>query len=273
MELNQIEKSFKQAISELNRINGRLYVLNSFVTQTKDRIEKESSISHELMTSGLAFRDITLDKEAESNLFMSTDYYRLHRLNLNDEVDMIISRESLFQVSQAYEIVESFLYSLVAELIRLKSSLQLFVNTNTNSSTFASIRKALKGFGERKNNRHLLSILRANASVFREFEKENIYDLDFEQWYEMLSEVRHCVTHSRSVVTPEIKKALPKCFNDFFEIKKYGEEEVIFVNESNGREIISRIADYIFLVYKAVAELCYETEINFHSIVPILNPE
>jgi len=41
---------------------------------------------------------------------------------------MIISRESLFQIAQAYEIVESFLYNLVAELIRLKSSLHLFVS-------------------------------------------------------------------------------------------------------------------------------------------------
>lgn len=269
MELTKLEQFYKTAMEELSNVNGRTYVLNSFVTQSKERIDTDPRVGHDLITSGLPFRDVTLAKGSD-NLHMSTNFYNLSRANLKEEVDMILSRECLFQISQAYEILESFLYNMVAEFINTKTTFGVFIDPKSNSSTFSSTRKALKTLSDRKNNKHLLGIIRSNSSVFREHEKENIYDLDFQKWYDMISEVRHCITHSRMQVTKEFSSSLPSCFTDYFEVKSYNNEDTLFLDYQHCSELLTRISDYMFLIFKAITEDCTSQPVNFASIQHII---
>jgi hypothetical protein len=86
----------------------------------------------------------------------------------------------------------------------------------------------------------------------------------------MFSEVRHCVTHSRMAITKDQQNRLPKCFENYFEIKTHGGVEVVYVTPYNTKEMISRIADYIFLIYKAVVETSSKTNVTFESIEPLI---
>lgn len=269
MELTQIETSFKIAVEDLTQINGRIFVLNSFVTQTKLRIENDERVGNQLISAALPIRDITVDKNT-TNLFLSSDHYNLDRNNLNSEVDMILSRECLFQISQAYEILETFLYDSVTELIRLNNNLHLFVDNKVNESTFSSIRKALKSLNDRKNNRHLIGILRANCPVFTKHITDNIYDIDFEEWYEMLSEVRHCITHNRTEITNEMQNAMPVYYKLYFKNVDYVKSKVVFVDFQKCSELLSKIADFIFFVFKSITEKSLDVIVDFKTIQHII---
>jgi hypothetical protein len=146
--LNKYEQSFANTVNELKDILGRTNVLDSFINQSKQLIHDNSLIGEELITSCLTFRNVTLQGNVP-NLYL-TEAYSLGRYNLTDEVDMILSRECLFQVSQSYEILESYLYDMVAEFILKESKLNIFLNGTTAATSFESIRKELKNFKDRK---------------------------------------------------------------------------------------------------------------------------
>jgi hypothetical protein len=195
----------------------------------------------------------------------------LNRRNLTDEVDIIVSRECLFYVAQAYEILESYLYDQVAEYIIKKSTFHLFVNVKSNSSTPASIRRSLKALNDRKNNRHLLGILRANSSIYAKHEKVNIYDRDFSEWFEMLGEVRHCITHMRMELTNDTINAMPKSFKLYFQSRPRDNGLLLFLEYDKCSELMSNIADYVFFVYKSIVETCSTDKVTFETIYPIFS--
>ncbi|SEO11446.1 hypothetical protein SAMN05192574_105356 [Mucilaginibacter gossypiicola] len=270
MKLNQLDTSLKSGIEELGLISGRLFVLDRFVNQTKENINNNPTIGNELMGSGLAFWDVTIHKE-DSLLYMPSNVYRLTRNNLKDEIDRILSREYLFQISQAYEVLETFLYDNVAELVLLLGSrAKLPDDYRSNKGTFVSIRKALKSLNNRTNNRHLTNIIRENSIPFCQNEKDNPFEINFNTWYEMLSEVRHCTTHRRMRLTSDIKHKLPVLFYDYMGIYKVGNAEYIYIEYEGCSKTLSMIAQYMFLIYKTVTDTCYGKTINFSHIQHIL---
>jgi len=245
-----------------------LIVLELFVENSKEIIDKDEKLGHPLVVTYLIFSDVTLKEDVNNKV--STGEYLLHRSNLSDEVNMILSREYLFQIAQAYEIVETFLYNQVSEFINSKNSLQLFIDQRSNVSSTKSIRKALKTFSDRKNNRHLLNIIRSNCDIYSEYERSNIYDLDFGQWYEMFSEVRHCITHSKMAMTPELKDSHDAFFKKHFRIKKYDDKEILYIERLEALTLFSRIADFVLLIHKAISKECFQIDVNLESIKPIL---
>jgi hypothetical protein len=272
MKLTQFDKSFRSAITELNVMNGRLFVLEAFIKQAKGQIEKDrQGLSSEIfMASGLAFRDLTLIN-AKFNLFMSSDTYTISLLNLQEEIDMIISRECLFHVAQAYEILESYLYDQVAEFIRIKSPFHLFLPSNSKTSSFKSIRVALKSLDDRKNNRHLIRIIRANSKVFADHETFNIHNIDYNDWFEMLGQIRHCITHMRMQLSADTTNTLPKCYSIYFAKRSYREIEFLFLDYGNCRNLLSDIAAYMLLIYKSLVETCFDHKIDFQVLTALFN--
>jgi hypothetical protein len=267
MELNKIQKHFKAAIEELTLIAGRNGVLFSLMVQSTERINGNQDIGHRLISAGLPFYDITVKEKPDTH--MTCEQYKLNRDNLNDEVSMIMNRERLFYISQAYEVLESYLYNQVSNLIMLSGDFQVFVDPQKNTSTFASTRKALKGLGDRKNNQHLINILRANCDLFALHESSNIYNVDFKHWFIMLSLVRNCVIHNRSEVTKEIKNALPKCYLDRFTIVDKDEMKMLQINFGHCSQLLLDIANYMFFVHKAIIKRCYKIDLNITSVKEI----
>lgn len=264
MELNTQERSFKTAMDDLKQILGAVMVLEVMVSKSKDQIDNDKRIGHDLIVGSLSFRNIAANKD-KPNLYL-TDSYVLGRSNLDEEVDMILSRESLFQIAQAYELLETFLYDIVADLILLKGGLNIFIDNSTSVSDFQSIRKALKSLNDRQNNKHLIGLIRANCPAFKSFEKANIYDFDFAQWYQVLGDVRHCITHNRMVVNANLKTSLSKCFKDHLVTKIYLNNEYLYATPTMCRNLLSRIADFTFFCYKSVSEASYKHSVDFQNI-------
>lgn len=264
MIMNQFDIAFKSAITEVRLVDARLGVLGALIQQAKDRITGNPNIGEDLISTIFPFRDLTLVNPCD-NLFAPNDAYSLTQLNLVDEVNFILSRESLFQIAQAYEIAETYLYNQVSEFIRLNSNLTLPVDYKPKSASFSDIRLALKRLNGRTNNRHLLGILRKNSNTFQHYETTNIYNYDFEAWFEMFSEVRHSVTHGRLHFNTHLQPLLPY-FEKYFSVKVIEGEDLIFTNVYDSKEFLSNLGDYIFFVYKCVTDNTYNTDTKFSDI-------
>ena len=258
----QYDVACKSAIDELRLIDARLSVLDIFLSQSKQKIESNTLIGNELFNSGFAFRDITISKELD-NLFMPTDFYSLNRINLTDEIELILSRESLFQVAQAYEILETYLYNQIADYIRLNEELILPKDLRITSRRFSDVRLALKRMQGRTNNRHLLGILRENNLIFQYHEVNNVYDLNFNDWIEMISEVRHSITHNRTQLNTYLQNELPETFDRYFKVKQLNGETYIHTSVQDCKELLHTLGGYIFFIYKAVTDGTFGTQTSF----------
>ena len=185
--------------------------------------------------------------------------------NVEDEFDVILSRQCLFHLAQCYEILESYLYNQVTNFI-LASPVNLPNDFKPKENTFSAVRAALKRIKRRTENRHLLTILRNNLPSFNANEITNLYGVDFTKWYHLLSLVRDCVTHKRMKLTLELKREFNEVHNTIFKTYTDADGEIILLTDSEARALISRIAEYIFLVYKSVTEKSLGIEVNFSSI-------
>jgi len=87
----------------------------------------------------------------------------------------------------------------------------------------------------------------------------------------MLGEVRHCVTHSRMVVSADFTADRIRCFSDFLSIRDYAGVKVLLIDYHGYSELFNKIVDYIGFIYKAVAEECYGHKVTFHTLEKILS--
>jgi hypothetical protein len=265
MEITQFDTAFKSAITEIRLIDARLGVLSGLIEKAKTSIIEDPRIGVEMIGAGFPFRDITLDVGVD-NLFMPTDEYVLSRLNFEEEINLILSRVSMLQVAQAYEVTETYLYNQSAEYIRLNDNLLLPDEFLPKTQSFADIRLALKGLNGRTNNRHLLNILRTNNRVFQQHESRNVYSTDFRKWFEMFSVVRHTITHQRMHTNKPINKSLKANFDKYFSIQQVNDERVMYTSVNATKEFLHILAGYMFFIYKAVVDVTQGCETSFETI-------
>jgi hypothetical protein len=264
MEQNKLEKSFRQAVEEISLINGRLSLLNNVLVRGRADLEQNNPEDFGISTV-LSFRDLTKRME-EGNLYLFNKIYYVRDHNMDEELDMVLSRELLLQVAQLYEIVETYLYNIVAEFVRLKSPFHIFPEREKNVNTHKSVRKALKGLSERTNNRHLFNILRANNKTYSWHEKNNAYNIDFEQWYEMFSEIRHCVTHQRMKPDQTFPQNKLENFNRYMTIRPVDGMSYLFVTYEGYFALSSKLMDFIAFIYKAVSQDCNDGTIEYANL-------
>ena len=155
----------------------------------------------------------------------------------------------------------------------LKNTFHIFIDGNTNASSFASIRKALKNLDGRQNNRHLLKILRSNSILFASHETVNHYNMDFIKWFEMLSQVRHCITHRRMMLDNDMLNNLPDCYKQYFEERNYDNKRVLYLKKDQGPQLLIRITEYMFFVYKSIVQTCYPSQLNLVDLEPLFTAD
>lgn len=115
-----------------------------------------------------------------------------------NEVNQLISRESGFMISQAYEAFESFLKDIIAVFLfnnkdLINSRFKVLKDAVSEDDSKEKIRSVRTGF----NNEELFKVLRNNVEKFHRVENgENNLELNFHIWYKVFATVRHSITHS-----------------------------------------------------------------------------
>ena len=130
--MNYLLKILNAYFDEVLSIEGRLTVSESFLNAKKDDIIKENRTHKSIVTSITCYRDLSL-LQSGNNLFTPNFSYEMSVDTMTNEIKDIISQQSCFAVSQAYEAFESFLIELITEyLLSNQNKLKLLKFTNGN---------------------------------------------------------------------------------------------------------------------------------------------
>jgi len=204
--LHPIEVPVRDLFRRLTVIDGLLFnlkhQLDTFRKEFEQSLEQSSfELSDIWSGKALVVRDLSeLEGEPFSiGAFISQgeEYFKL--------VDTLVSKQSAWAVSQAFEAFETFLIDvIVTYLMEYKNlvdgkKLEKFTSEKQVSlKEYAEWREFVK-FSYR-NNKDRLKYLRKLARQLGNVESKNYHNLDFKDWYLVVSDVRQAVTHSNSVI-------------------------------------------------------------------------
>lgn len=202
--------------------------------------------------SALVLSDWTGETEDGWKLtFNSGLFKRTTEENYGTEVKSILSREFCFLYCQSYEALERFFkdcvfYKLQADLIYRDENKEVFRKKGEVS------RKNMKG-GDALYD----AVKKIGKTTLHELSMNNTSNLKFKELLEVLSEVRHSVTHSKSIIDKHKINLTPyhdKVFNFFFNHAEiYTEQVHIELDFKKFEFLINKLAEFAFQIFKAIS--------------------
>src|SRR5690606_231982 len=134
-----IESLFREATS----LKANLFVIDSFLVVRFQALKTEFPFpDYDLMTLGSYYRDLSQLKDGE-NLYPTNVDYTLSTCNLAHEVERLRSYIACLTLTQVFEVFESFLTDIVAEIVFQNPSTVSELNLNFPNSSFDEIRNEL----------------------------------------------------------------------------------------------------------------------------------
>lgn len=181
-------------------------------------------------------------------LIRSDDRYEVTRVNISKKTAELNRRINNYFVSQSYEILETYLYSIAAELCMKNKRKANAINKMINCADKRSYRKHLKD--KWKNIEELYSnIIIALLPKMKDFLVKNKGFGNFQYFLTTVLIARHAITHNESnLKTGEVKNDkqrhfLTKVFGVDF---KKGKLQIDCTE--NGRQIVETLAQIIYLI-------------------------
>ena len=241
--MNYLLKILNAYFDEILSIEGRLTVSESFLNAKRDDITKEYRVYKSIVSAITSYRDLSLLQGGE-NLFTPNFSYEMTVDTMPNEIKDIISQQSCFAVSQAYEVFESFLIELITEyLLNNQNKLQLLKFSNGN---LILLRETIRGMvkkGQGVNNKGLLAMVRKISPHFQIHEVKNIHNVNISQWYDLVTIIRHTLVHNRQIISSRLLKYIEKqkaneMFDRHFQRKIIGNKICIYLEKNTASDII-----------------------------------
>lgn len=181
-----------------------------------------------------------------SGLFKNTS-----QENYGTEIKSVLSRELCFIYCQAYEGLERFFKDCVSYKIE---------NDKEYRDESKKIFK-IEGFIDRENIKggDLLykAIKKIGKKTLLQLSKENNSNLTFKELLKVLSEVRHSVTHSKSIINKHKINLTPyheKVFNFLFNHTEINNEQIhIELDFKKFEFLMKKLAEFAFQIFKAIS--------------------
>lgn len=181
-------------------------------------------------------------------LIGSTGLYEVTRVNISKKTAELNRRINNYFVSQSYEILETYLYSIAAELCIKNKRKANGINKMINCADKRSYRKHLKD--KWKNIEELYSnVIITLLPKMKDFLVKNKEFNNFQYFLTTVLIARHAITHNESNLrTGEIKNEKQRHFlTDVFGVDLKKRNLQIDCTE-NGRQIVETLAQIIFLI-------------------------
>src|SRR5690606_29241103 len=165
--------------------------------------------------------------------------YTLSTCNLTHEVERLRSYIACLTLTQVFEVFESFLKDIVAEILFQNPSTVSELNLNFPNSSFDEIRNELYKL-QGNSNKGFIKVLRKLSPFFKQHEEHNIWGRNMSHWFEIIAKVRHLVVHSRLTVSTDFENYIQeyhrlKLFDLHFTISEtpYGKKLVLTAYQAN----------------------------------------
>jgi hypothetical protein len=237
--------------------------LNEFIKSRKTNLPNELSKDFvmPILGSKLVYRNVLTTKyEIAFSRFIDIN-------NIDEKTQEIKENYSNFCVSQSFEAFETFLKDILA--IYFVSNKTFIYNNvklhDLDNSTFqtcrADIYKLLRK--DNKYNKQIFNWLYKIDPDLKKFEQTNFLQFDFLEWNTVLTEVRHSIVHSNSILAKE------KTYN-WTNFQKRLLKELFTGTETEHEIVLSSYKnhDYIIRIIAQHGQLIYDRIETTHSLPP-----
>jgi len=276
MATNPFDEYLDKLLDHLNMLNGFLSTLNEQLTNFRNLCNQyieEGKLEKSKLVSGssLVIRDLTEWPANGWAICYPSGKFVTQGEEYINMIETLISRESSWTISQAYEAFETFLKDITASYLLLHQVHKDVISQNL-SNFNKYLEKQKKGLSSTtfqywrdfidrcyKANTKILELLRTIAPDIQKVEKKNNRAIDLTQWFEVATEVRHAVTHSSSLIknekmynwTPNARLLLTNHFHGTYRQGGY----ILYSTMANAKECLTILAEYAYTIYKNLSEL------------------
>ena len=270
---NPIQYPLNELLERLNRLNGLLLILenqlNNFRNLFKERLDKSNlELSSISAGAALVIRDLTEYPEDRWPVYYSTGSFVSQGEVYLQMIDVLVSREAAWTVSQGYEAFETFLKNITAAFL-FRHSQYADANQLTkldSMPTKSAVKPERFEYWEEfiarryRTNSELFKFLRKIAPELGEAEKRNNRNMDLNEWYIVVGEVRHAVTHADMLIKPKrMQSWLParrELLTNWFPGKdKIDDGYEPELDRKDAEKTLVQFAEYAYTVFKCLSKL------------------
>ena len=210
---NPLQLSLDGLFGQLNLLNGLLFHLDNQLDVFKKLLRErwdDSGLDLSYLGAGaaLVIKDLTewpangWARYYPSGKFMSKgeEFFQVS--------DELICRSALWTISQAYEAFETFIKNLAAYYLhrhqdeaqpeKIKKCKRNLEKNNCDPKDFDYWQRFVR-LAYRKNE-ELLGYFRILSPEVEKAEKKNNRDVDLTEWFAIVGEARHAITHSNGII-------------------------------------------------------------------------
>lgn len=266
--MNYLLKILNAYFDEILSIKGRLTVSESFLNAKKDDIIKENRTYKSIVSSITSYRDLSL-LQGGDNLFTPNYSYEMSVDSMTNEIKDIISQQSCFAISQAYEVFESFLIELITEyLLNNQDKLPLLKFSDGNIIMLRETIREMVKEKQGKNNKGLLAMVRKISPHFRIHEAKNIHDVNISQWFDLVTMTRHTLVHNRQIISSWLLKYIEEqkaneMFDKHFQRKRIDNKVCIYLEKNTATDIINWLNTFAHFIFVGLSK-----EANLSLYIP-----
>lgn len=213
-----------------------------------------------VMASGLILGDLT----EPSNNGWKINYAMGHGVEvykdeLIESVNSIIQREAMRDVAMGYEVLESYLFDIIAVFLSEFSEYQVHVKLSQDKfKTMDQAKESIRKYYRSRNNKKLLSLLRKISREYSNAERNNTEKINLNDWYSVLSHVRHAVVHSVNVLKnykEKLSRGQVEILKKHFSIVETGSYDArISMSLDDSRRQLKIIAEFGLLIFKTLSQ-------------------
>ncbi|AUS06376.1 hypothetical protein [Pseudotamlana carrageenivorans] len=182
-------------------------------------------------------------------------------------IDTLISQNGMTFLANCYEILESFLFNIIGEFLNVYPTYQKHLKVKKELLT--DQKEFLRKYYRSKNNTALLKLLREISPNYKESENLNNTDINLNDWYYVITNVRHSIVHSLHLLDTKklnFSKNQMFIYKTFFSHEEIqGSWKLIMTYEETKKQI-NLIAEFGFMIFKSLSNEQNEDRKILHNL-------
>jgi len=258
---NYLKHSIENLLIRTEYYKGYLFHLDSdlknYTEILIDRLNKQKLNHNFIKGCRLIISDFT-SKELNKKEYSPTKGYKVTKENYKDANKQLIQFISCTLVAQSYEALETFIKDIIIQYFENNNQIAFEtigkINCNWNKDIVDwgnTVRKINSG----KNNSNYLNIIRRLSPDFRNAETNNNLNINLEQWFNVISTIRHSITHSESILENnelnKLKEDEFKILELFIDLEDIGHgSKRMIISKYQADELMTFICNYSIQIFK-----------------------
>lgn len=252
---NPLYPALANVYSTLNTLNGILYQTTIHLDKSKNVYETKIKLNKSFIGSSLVISDLTESPGHGWREHFTSGSFSAKGEEILKTITVIVQRHCAWSVAQGYEAFETFLYDIISAYLAFCDNSRIQDPNEPLPTTQEEWRNYICTNKKYRNNKDIFKFIRRIAPQLAFFEKNNNRNLDLNEWYWVISNMRHAIVHSNSNIksvkgwNSQKRKILEVHFPGKLKENTYGIE----LDLEHAKFALCCLGEYAFLIFKQLS--------------------